>query len=199
MGALAASEMTPYPTPKMTEGPLLPAPKAAPTPTPSGPCPPAGPSPGPTVIPLPTPVAGMLAPPFATQLAPSGPVSLDSVSPTSANSVLYMIKATVRPFNPAVIPPLARPAGFNDDLALGPFRPSKYVWAGEQRRGVAMHISDAVSIEDHVMKSLGLEFFLANDIPLPPEMETAMDQTISTPYRPRWNSGENKWAESKKW
>ena len=118
---------------------------------------------------------------MTTYRAPSGLVDIYCGTPSSANSVLYMIQATIRPFNPATAPPKTRPKSSDDDLQMGPFRPSKLVWSGEQRRGIAMRITDAVSIEDHVMKGMGLEFFIAKDIPLPPEMDTAMDQMISTP------------------
>ena len=46
-----------------------------------------------------------------------------------------------------------------------------------------MHITDAVSITDHVVKSLDLDFFLAKDIPLPEEISAAMTFMLSTPYR----------------
>ena len=120
-------------------------------------------------------------PPNTTYRDPSGPVDIERATPTSANSVLYMIQAAARPFNPDIIPPLARPTSFNDDLHIGPFRPSKLAWSGEQRRGIAMHVNDAASIEGHVMKAMFLEFFRAKDISLPREIETAMDQMISTP------------------
>ena len=113
--------------------------------------------------------------------APMGDVNVNEVTPSSADSVLFMINATVRPFRPDIVPPLVRPATFNDDLTLGSFRPSKHVWSGEQRRGVAMHVTDASSIQDHVMKGLDLEFFLAKDIPLPEEISDAMSFMLSTP------------------
>ena len=152
----------------------------------------------PTTVPS-GPVTILYIPPTATYRAPSGLVDIDCATPPSDNSVLYMIQADIRPFNPAVAPPMTRPKSFNDDLQLGSFRHRKLAWSEEQRRGIAMHITDAVSIEGHVMKALGLEFFLAKDIPLPTEMETAMGRVISTPYHFRWNSGTNKWAASKKW
>ena len=45
-----------------------------------------------------------------------------------------------------------------------------------------MLISDASSITGHVMKSLGLEPPLANDIPLPVETITAVNFTLATPF-----------------
>ena len=64
-----------------------------------------------------------------------GDVCVAEVTPASAASVAYMINATVRPFRPHIMPPLVRPETFNDDLIMGPFRPSKHVWSGEQRGG----------------------------------------------------------------
>ena len=117
--------------------------------------------------------------------APLGNVLLDVVTPASAASVLFMINATALPFRPDLTPPLARPTTFNDDLSLGPFRPRKHVWSGEQRRGIAMHVADAISIPGHVMKGLGLEFFLAKDIPLPEEISEAISFMLSTLLSPQ--------------
>ena len=52
-----------------------------------------------------------------------------------------------------------------------------------------MHATDAMSIPDHVMKGLDLEFFLAKDIPLPEEIPEAMDFMLPTPYPFRWTFG----------
>ena len=92
-----------------------------------------------------------------------------------------MINATARPFRPDIVPPIVRPATFNDDLTIGSILPSKHVWSGEQRRGVAMHVVDATSIRDRVLRGLGIEFFLAKDIPLPGEINEAMTFMLSTP------------------
>ena len=108
-------------------------------------------------------------------------MTIAEVAPASAASVQFMISATVRPFRPDLLPPLVRPQSFNDDLNLGSFRPSRHVWSGEQRRGIATHVTDAVAIADHVMKSLDMDFFLAKDIPLPEEISAAMTFMLSTP------------------
>ena len=121
--------------------------------------------------------------------APLGDVLVNDVTPSSAYSVNFMINATARPFRPDIVPPIVRPVTFNDDLTLGSFRPSKHVWSGEQRRDVAMRVTDASSIRDHVMKGLDLEFFLAKDIPLPDEIGESMNFTLSTPYHFRWIFG----------
>ena len=82
-------------------------------------------------------------------------MDLSVVAGDSAASVLYALRATVIPFRMDVIPPIVKSLPFDGDLKLGPFRPRKLVWAGEQRRGISMHIAYASPIEDHMMKSLG--------------------------------------------
>ena len=119
------------------------------------------------------------------------------VTPSSAASTTFMVKAAVLPFRPAVIPPMQRPVTFDDDLCLGSFRPSKLVWSGEQRRGIATHITDASSIEDHVFKAMDQDFFLAKDIPLPGEINEALTFAATTPLRSKWNFGGSNWAASK--
>ena len=52
-----------------------------------------------------------------------------------------------------------------------------------------MRVNDTISIMCRVMKGLGLEFFLSEDIPLPGEIKTALDFIAPTPYPCRWNSG----------
>ena len=47
---------------------------------------------------------------------------------------------------------------------------------------MSTHITDAVSITDHVTKALDTECFLAKGIQLPAEITTAMGRMISTPY-----------------
>lgn len=65
-----------------------------------------------------------------------------------------MIIKTARAFRPDLIPPLARPSKFNGDLSLGSLRPTMLVWPGEQRRGIAMRVTDAIAIDGRVKKSL---------------------------------------------
>ena len=121
--------------------------------------------------------------------APLGNVLLDVVTPASAATALYMINATARPFRPDLIPPLARPTSFNDDLSLGSFRPSKHVWSGEQRRGISMHVADAISIPDHVMKGLGLEFSWQRTSHCLVKSPMPCLSCSLPPYRSRWIFG----------
>ena len=104
-----------------------------------------------------------------------------AATPASAASTAFMVRAAVLPFRTSVLPPVARPVSFNDDLLLSSFRPSKLVWSGEQRRGIMMHISDAASIEDRVFKAIDQDFFLPKDIPLPGEIADALTFTMNTP------------------
>ena len=133
--------------------------------TPASPFAPApGPSPtdmGPLVTPIaarPTPQA---APPNSDNhilLTPLGPMGPLVATPSSTASALFTFKAAVLLFRKSAIPPIAQPVSFNDDLHLGPFRPRKLAWSGEQRRGISTHITDAASIQDHVQKAMGQEF-----------------------------------------
>ena len=86
---------------------------------------------------------------------------------------MFTLWAAILPLRKNILPPIIRPGSFDNDQSMGPFRPNKLVWPGEQRRGISMHIADAISIADHVLKSSGQEFSLANDIPLPAEMADA--------------------------
>ena len=78
------------------------------------------------------------------------------------------------PFALSMIPPFTKPGTCEDDLALSAFRPSRYTWAGEQRKGISMHIRDATSVADHIDKAMREEFYLSKEIPLPPEIETSL-------------------------
>ena len=78
-------------------------------------------------------------------------------------------------FNPRHLPIITPTIEANDDLKLTSYRPSRLVWAGEQRRGVNLTIEDATSPENHVDRAMGLEFFLAADIPLPSEIPPALE------------------------
>ena len=93
------------------------------------------------------------------------------VEPTDINATLlsFMREATIPIFSVDGLPSPDKPTSFNDDLRLGSFRPSRYTWAGEQRKGIAMHI-EASSIDDHLQKAIRADFFLSKEIPLPPEV-----------------------------
>ena len=61
-----------------------------------------------------------------------------------------MEKAKIGPINITGLPLLQGPGPADDDIRLSSLRPIRYIWGGEQRRGILMHIDDASSIDDHV-------------------------------------------------
>ena len=80
----------------------------------------------------------------------------------------FMQKAQIRAFDPNWIPPCVRPESYNNDLEMASFMPSRYTWAGEQRKGMVCHITDSKDPVDHTRKAMGLEFFIAKEVPYPP-------------------------------
>ena len=113
---------------------------------------------------------------------PSGTVGILSFTPHAISSAQFMIGASTHPFQPGRIPAISRPSFFNSDFAIGSIRTSKLIWSGEQRLGTSTHAGDTISITDHLMKGLLLEFFLENDTPLPAAIQSAIDFTVSTPF-----------------
>ena len=91
-----------------------------------------------------------------------------------ANLTHFRETARLKPFTPGEIPPCIRPNSYNNDLELGSFTPSKYTWAGEQRRGVVCHVTDSSDPMDHTRKAMDIEFFLAKPIPLPAEIKASL-------------------------
>ena len=90
----------------------------------------------------------------------------------------FVKEATLKDFNRANIPPCQRPESCNNDLELGSFRPSRYTWDGEQRRGIFCHIAESSSIIDHVDKEMDLEFFLSKEVPLPSEVGQSLKMIV---------------------
>ena len=97
-------------------------------------------------------------------------------------------------------------------MELTSFIPSKYTWAGEQRKGMTCHITDSTDPIGHTRKAMDLEFFLAKPTPLPQEMKDSIEyihdldttdvtefwtnqlrkvRDIATEARPIQNSGAN--------
>ena len=91
-----------------------------------------------------------------------------------------MERATIGDIEITGLPLLSDPGTANDDLRLTAFRPSRYIWGGEQRRGILMHIDDATSIDDHVAKAVNQDFLLARSIPLPAEVGDSLSFIAST-------------------
>ena len=94
----------------------------------------------------------------------------------------FIKNATIGAFDPGWIPPCTRPESFNNDLEMASFMPSRYTWAGEQRKGMVFHITDSIGPADHTRKAMGLEFSIAKAAPLPSEVTTSLDfnQNVTT-------------------
>ena len=92
----------------------------------------------------------------------------------------FMERAAIGNIDIAGLPPLSDPGTANDDLRLTSLRPSRYIWGGEQRNGVRMHIDDATSIEDHVANAVNQDFLLARSITLPTEVGDSLSFIAST-------------------
>ena len=93
---------------------------------------------------------------------------------TPPSSASFMRGALLGDIDITGLPPLTDPGLANDDLRLTSFRPSRYIWGGEQRRGVLMHIDDATSVDDHINKAVNQDFLLARSIPLPDEVNESL-------------------------
>ena len=80
------------------------------------------------------------------------------------------MNATICPIDHTELPLLKEPTSANDDLLPAPFRPIRYTWGREQRKGVLMQINDATSIDDHLNKDSAQGFLLPEETPLPTEV-----------------------------
>ena len=82
-------------------------------------------------------------PPSARKIEapPTDAKPAETTSPTT--SATFMERATLGPINITGLPLLKRPGSADDVRRLLSFRPSRYIWGGEQRRGILMHIDDA--------------------------------------------------------
>ena len=83
--------------------------------------------------------------------------------------------ASMRPFHPGSIPTCNRPTSYNSDIEIGSFRPRKYTWAGEQRKGAICHIIDSIDRIGHTRREMGLDCFLAKPAPLPEEINRPIE------------------------
>ena len=99
----------------------------------------------------------------------------DPVTKATQYRERFKVRAQIRPFESEKIPPCLKPTSYNNDLELGTFTPSKFTWAGEQRKGLDCHITDSTDIEDHTRKAMDLEFFLAKPVPLPDEIRESLE------------------------
>ena len=87
----------------------------------------------------------------------------------------FKTRAQIKPFDNGRIPACTKPASYNNDLELGTFTPSKFTWAGEQRKGLDCHITNSTDTEGHTRKALDLEFFLSKPVPLPGEIRESLE------------------------
>ena len=113
------------------------------------------------------------------QTGPSPPTEPPTDKETTQDSVRnlneFIRNATIPIFSVDGLPSPDRPTSYNDDLRLGSFRPIRYTWAGEQRKGISTHIADSSPIEGHIKKATESDFSLAKEIPLPPEVLRSLD------------------------
>ena len=105
-----------------------------------------------------------------TPLIQLAPDHIEQSAPTPT-TLSFMERATIGDIDITGLPQLSDPGLANDDLRLSSFRPSRYIWGGEQRRGVLMHIDDATPIDDHINKAANQDFLLDRSTPLPPEVD----------------------------
>ena len=86
-----------------------------------------------------------------------------------------MERARIPAFRAVDLPVYATTSDPNDNIRLSSYRPIRLFWGGEHRRGINLRIEDAYSKIDHIVKAIDREFFLAADIPLPPEIQPSLD------------------------
>ena len=75
-----------------------------------------------------------------------------------------------------------RPDSYNNDLELASFIPSRYTWAGEQRKGTICHITDSKDPVGHTKKAMGLEFAIEKEAPLPSEVKASLEFIQNVTY-----------------
>ena len=91
-----------------------------------------------------------------------------------------MERATIGDIDITSLPPLLDPGSADDDLRLSSFRPIRYIWGGEQRKGVLMHIDDATSIDDPISKAANQDFLLGRSAPIPGEVGDSISFIATT-------------------
>ena len=119
--------------------------------------------------------------PTGQQATARGTPAPAGISPDWPKYIAFTNKAGIRPFHSYPSPAKCTPEEVNDDLKTGSYEQSKYVWAGEQRKGLLSTITDAQGRADHVERAATQEFLLTKDIPLPPELTEALDFIQSAP------------------
>ena len=87
---------------------------------------------------------------------------------------LFIKAAELRPFSNIGLSGGEKPDTYNNDLFLSSFRPSKYTWEGEQRKGATCHIQNSTSIPGHVRKAVDMEFFTSKEVPMTDEIRNSI-------------------------
>ena len=90
--------------------------------------------------------------------------------------------ALIPEFNPSKVPKLNYQQDCNDDLRLGSFEPSRFVWAGLQRKGVSPLIEDPKDYIDHILRATRAIFPLTVDMPLPEEITESLTFLMYTEH-----------------
>ena len=120
-----------------------------------------------------TPTAPVADRPTAWGVSPTTPRRECSSILDGATTTEFRAMAELGAFAPHMIPPYIRPDSRNGGLALGSFTPIRYAWAADQRGGIFRQKSDSFSFIDHTIKAADIDFFLANDAPLPDEIRAS--------------------------
>ena len=137
--------------------------------------------------------------PTGQRATDGGTLAPPVLCPDWSKYVAFTNKAGIRPFPPYPRPAKCTPEEVNDDLRTGSYEQSKYIWAGEQRKGLLSTITDAQGRADHVERAATQEFLLTKDIP--PQLSSLKPSTsYSPPHRIPFDPfGKNKEIASGPW
>lgn len=86
----------------------------------------------------------------------------------------FIEKAKISPVGAPKLFDHEEPGNYNDDLLLVSFRPIRYTWAGERRKGITMHIADAESIDGHIRREIEGDFYMEKETPIPGELSESI-------------------------
>ena len=95
--------------------------------------------------------------------------------------IAYTVKNPIWPFRKDKVPRLDEQASTNVDITLSHYESSPYTYMGKQRRGDFVPIKDADNNLGRAKNAIGLELFLARQIPLPEETQEANKFPTSAP------------------
>ena len=83
-------------------------------------------------------------------------------------------------FDLSRVPEIHPETDCNDDLFLGSFKKSNYIWAGAQKKGTLPSILESKDYLDHIRQAMEMEFPLTADIEIPPEIDTSLNWLATT-------------------